>query len=58
MLSRPARREADPGDCGLERFYAIIPERGERVLRVVVDTRATPWRVISVFFDRNMKGKL
>ena len=57
-LTRPALREADPGDCALERFYAIVPERGERVLRVIADTSSQPWRVISAFFDRNMKGKL
>ena len=48
----------DPRDPELERFYGRIPEFGSRVLRVVVNTKVAPWRVVSVFFDRSMKGKL
>ena len=39
-------------------FVLNIKERGNRILRVAVNTRVAPWRVVSVFFDRNMKGKL
>jgi hypothetical protein len=35
-----------------------IPEFGGRVLRVAVNTAVEPNRVVSVFFDRKMKGKL
>ena len=48
----------DPDDATLERYFRRIPEFGERVLRVVVNTAVEPNRVVSVFFDRTMKGKL
>lgn len=57
-LSKPEIREPDPEDPAIERFFGRIPEFGGRVLRVAVNTRVEPWRVVSVFFDRNMKGKL
>lgn len=57
-LETPELREADPNDPGAERFFRVIPENDSRVLRVIVNTRTIPWRVVSVFFDRNMKGKL
>ena len=57
-LEKPALREPDPKDPELERFYRRVPECGDRVLRVVVNTRLAPWRIVSVFFDRKMKGKL
>ena len=58
VVSEPALRLPDPNDPELERFYGIIPEYGDRVLRVVVNTRAATWRIVSVFFDRDMKGEL
>lgn len=58
VVSEPALRLPDPNDPELERFFGIIPEYGDRVLRVVVNTRAATWRIVSVFFDRNMKGEL
>ena len=57
-MKQPDFRQPDPNDTELERFYRKIPERGDRVLRVVVNTRLAPWRIVSVFFDRRMKGKL
>ena len=41
-----------------ERRFRRIPEFGNRVLRVVVNTEFVPVRIVSVFFDRAMKGKL
>ena len=41
-----------------ERRFCRIPEFGGRVLRVVINTEFVPPRVVSVFFDRKMKGKL
>ena len=58
VVAEPALRERDLDDPEVERFFRRIPEQGERVLRVAVNTRVAPWRVVSVFFDRNMKGKL
>ncbi|MXW29888.1 MAG: DUF4258 domain-containing protein [Chloroflexi bacterium] len=57
-VAEPAMREPDPYDTELERFFRNVPERGSRTLRVVVNTRVAPWRVISVFFDRGMRGRL
>lgn len=57
-VNEPARRTIDPNDPEIERFFRAIPEHGCRVLRVVVNTRTETWRVVSVFFDRGMKGEL
>jgi hypothetical protein len=42
----------------LARLLALVPEHGNRVLRVVVNVQVTPERVVTLFFDRKMKGKL
>ena len=57
-VADPALRNSDPNDPEVERFFRRIPERGGRVLRVVVNTRVAPWRVVSVSFDGSMMGKL
>ena len=57
-VAEPAMRTSDPSDPEVERFFRRIPEHGDRVLRVAVNTRADPWRVVSVFFDRRMRGEL
>ncbi len=54
----PALRMPDPNDPRIERFFRRIPEQDNRVLRVAANTHAVPWRVVSVFFDRKMRGKL
>jgi hypothetical protein len=57
-LTAPELVLPDPDDAGVERRYRKIPEFGGRVLRVAVNTRVEPVRIVSVFFDRKMKGKL
>ena len=57
-VAEPALRTSDPNDPEVERFFRPIPERGGRVLRVSVNTRVAPWRMVSVFFDRSMRGEL
>ena len=57
-VAEPALRTSDPNDPEVERFFRPTPERGGRVLRVAVNTRVAPWRVVSVFFDRRMRGEL
>ncbi len=57
-LETPGLRQPDPDDPAVERLFRSIPEFGGRVLRVAVNTQVEPWRVVRVFFDRNMKGKL
>ena len=55
-VTEPELRIPDPNDPDLERFFRRVPERGDKVLRVVVNTHAVPWRVITTFFDRTMRG--
>ena len=57
-LTNPALRVRDPDDPELEQFFQRIPEFGDRVLRVVVNTTIAHWRVVSVYFDRRMRGAL
>ena len=57
-VSSPDLRTPDPADPEVERFYRRIPQHDDRVLRVVVNTRFAPWRVVSVFFDRRMRRTL
>ena len=57
-VAEPALRVSDPNDPEVERFYRSMPESADRVLRVAVNTSASPWRVVSVFFDRRMRGRL
>ncbi len=57
-MNEPVLRQPDPHDPSLERRYRPIPEFGGRVLRVVVNPSVEPALVVSVFFDRNMRGKL
>ena len=61
VVFEPELRIQDPSDTSdteVERFFSRIPERGGRVLRVVVNTQVTPWRIVSVFFDRGMRGRI
>lgn len=57
-ITKPELRTNDPEDEELERFYKRIPEYGDRVLRAVVNTRESPWRVVSAFFDGRMRSRL
>lgn len=54
----PAMVLPDPVDPTLEQRFVKIPEHGDRVLKVVVNKIASPERVVSVYFDRRMKGVL
>ena len=58
VVASPELRVSDPNDSEVERFFGRVSERGDRVLRVAVNTRVVPWRVVSVFFDRSMRGEL
>jgi len=58
-LREPVLRRPDPDDSSLERrYWWAIPEFEGRVLRVLVNVAIEPVRVVSVFFDRSMRGKL
>ena len=57
-LDAPELIVQDPNDLAVERCFRRISEFGGRVLRVAVNRTVEPQRVVSVFFDRKMKGKL
>jgi hypothetical protein len=57
-LSAPECVLPDSSESTVERYFRCIPEFGVRILRVAVNTSVEPNRVVSVFFDRAMKGKL
>ncbi|MGE0680664.1 MAG: DUF4258 domain-containing protein [Candidatus Binatia bacterium] len=57
-LSSPELVLPDPDDATVERRFRRIPEFGGRVSRVAVNTTVEPNRIVSIFFDRKMKGKL
>jgi hypothetical protein len=57
-LAAPELVLPDPDDAAVERRFRRIPEFGNRVLRVAVNTAVEPNRVVSVFLDRQMKGKI
>lgn len=58
VLENPALTQPSLTDPEVENRFDKIPEFGDRVLRVVVNTQVVPERVVSVYFDRRMKGKL
>ena len=58
VLSSPERTEPDATDPLLRHALGRIPERDDRVLRVVYNETIHPWRVVTAYFDRAMRGKL
>jgi hypothetical protein len=58
VLESPQRTERDPRDGTLAHRLASVPEHGNRVLRLIVNLKKTPARVVTLYFDRKMKGKL
>jgi hypothetical protein len=57
-IAKPALVKPSVNDTTVESRFAKIPEHGDRILRVVVNKTVVPERVVSVYFDRTMKGKL
>jgi hypothetical protein len=58
VIANPQRTEPDPDDPEIEHRLAAITERDYRVLRVVCDPRQDPLKIVTLHFDRSMKGKL
>jgi hypothetical protein len=52
-IEAPLRTENH--DDGTTHYLSKVPERGGRVLRVVVDAKASPVIVVTVFFDRRLR---
>jgi hypothetical protein len=57
IIAEPARIEPDADDAALEHRLGAVPELAGRVLRVIV-SKDEPRRVVSVYLDRAMKGKI
>ena len=57
VLATPERTETDKADQSLTHAIARIPERDDRMLRVVYNASVEPIRVITVYFDRRQRGK-
>jgi hypothetical protein len=58
VIANPALVKSGVEDATVESRFSKIPEHGDRVLRVVINKTVVPERVVSVYFDRTMKGKL
>ena len=57
-IAAPELTYRDEIDPGLTHYLKTIPEFGNRVLRVIMNTEADPQRLVTFYFDRKMKGKL
>ncbi len=57
-LTSPQKIELDAKDTDLRHALAEIPEFDNRVLHVIYNVTSTPNRVVSVYFDRKLRGKL
>jgi hypothetical protein len=58
VLTTPERTEPDRADPDLQHVLARIGEHDDRVLRVVYNKNSNPWRIVTAYFDRTMRGKL
>ena len=57
VLKHPMKVESDREDATLRHAMASIPERGDRVLRVVYNEKSKPWRIITAYFDRKQRSR-
>ena len=57
VLTNPERTESDKADPQLQHAIGRISEYGDRHLRVIYNPKATPWRIVTVYFDRALRGK-
>ena len=58
VLASPQIREPDDVDSDLEHRLAEISANENRVLRVIVNTKTDPESVVTMYFDRKMRGKI
>ena len=57
-ISSPDLLELDSEDPTKRHAFKVIPENGDRVLRVIYNESNTPWSVISAYFERKRRGTL
>lgn len=55
-MADPAASESDPNDRDLLHVLRPIEDFGYRVLRVIFNQTRNPPHVVTVYFDRTMKG--
>ena len=58
VLESPERVDPDREDPDIEHRLGRIREHGNRVLRVVVNHKTKPVRIVTAYFDRIMRDKL
>ena len=58
VLNQPSRTEPDRVDPQLRHALAPIAQHGNRVLRVIYNQTANPWRIVSAYFDRTQRGRI
>jgi hypothetical protein len=58
VLDSQELRETDRIDPGLTHHVGRIKEYGDRALRVVFKKSVSPVRIVTVYFDRKVKGRL
>ena len=58
VLCGPQRVEPDAVDPMLCHALGRIRERDDRVLRVIYNQAVQPWRIVTAYFDRAMRGQL
>jgi hypothetical protein len=56
-FAAPESVERDAIDPDLEHRLVHIPEFGGRTLRVIVNVRALPPRIVTAYFDRRRKNR-
>ena len=58
VLQNPQLSIPDENDPELEHLLAKIPEFGGRVLRIIINKKVDPVRIVTVYYDRKMRDKL
>ena len=57
-LANPERTESGKAPSDLRHALCRIPERENRVLRVVYNDAVDPVKIVTVYFDRTLRNKL
>lgn len=58
VIENPELIQPDPQDLQLKQAYARITDNANKVLKVVYNASVTPYRIVTVHFDRTMEKKL
>ncbi len=57
VLASPERSEPDRVDPELQHAIGRIAENDDRYLRVIYNATVTPWRIVTAYFDRGLRGE-